>query len=131
LTTARVKDSTAAPRSEEANPMAVDIKKLFNEELPAALGRNAEDAKTIGARYQISITGPTGGDWNVDVSSTGPSCKPGSGPADCTIVVSDEDFQKLIENPWANGMTLFFAGKLKLTGNPMLATKLQKLFSYK
>ncbi|MDB5215675.1 MAG: hypothetical protein JWO86_3602, partial [Myxococcaceae bacterium] len=29
--------------------MAVDIKKLFNEELPAALTKNAEDARTIGA----------------------------------------------------------------------------------
>lgn len=111
--------------------MALDIKKFFNDELPAALARNAEDAKTVGARYQISITGPTGGDWNVDVSPSGPFCKPGTGPADCTIVVSDEDFQKLIENPGPNGMTLFFAGKLKLTGNPMLATKLEKLFSYK
>jgi putative sterol carrier protein len=111
--------------------MAVDIKKLFNDELPAALARNADDAKTIGAKYQMNITGPTGGEWNIDVSPTGPSCKPGTGPADCTIVVSDEDFQKLVENPAVNGMPLFFAGKLKLTGNPMLATKLQKLFSYK
>ena len=111
--------------------MAVDIKKLFNDELPAALARNADDARTIGAKYQINITGPTGGEWNIDVSSSGPSCTPGSAAADCTLAVSDEDFQKLIENPAVNAMPLFFAGKLKLTGNPMLATKLQKLFSYR
>ena len=29
------------------------------------------------------------------------------------------------------GMQLFFAGKLKVAGNQMLAMKLQKLFSYK
>jgi putative sterol carrier protein len=110
--------------------MAVDIKKLFNEDLPAALAKNAEDAKTIGAKYQWNITGPTGGEWSIDVSSTGPSCKAGSGPADCTISISDEDFQKLVENPQANGMQLFFAGKLKVAGNQMLAMKLQKLFSY-
>jgi penicillin-binding protein 1A len=40
-------------------------------------------------------------------------------------------FQKLHENPQANGMQLFFAGKLKVSGNQMLAMKLQKLFSYK
>jgi putative sterol carrier protein len=111
--------------------MAVDIKKLFNEELPAALAKNAEDAKTIGAKFQMNITGPTGGEWNVDVSSSGASCKPGNGPADCTITISDEDFQKLVENPQANGMQLFFAGKLKVAGNQMLAMKLQKLFGYK
>ncbi len=109
--------------------MAVDIKKLFNDELPAALGRNADDAKTIGAKYQMNVTGE--GEWNIDVSATGPACKPGSGPADCTITIASEDFQKLVENPQANGMQLFFAGKLKVAGNQMLAMKLQKLFGYK
>jgi putative sterol carrier protein len=111
--------------------MAVDIKKLFNDELPAALAKNADDAKTIGAKFQINVTGSNGGEWNIDVTSSGPSCKPGSGAADCTIAISDEDFQKLYENPAANGTTLFFSGKLKLTGNQMLAMKLQKLLSYK
>jgi putative sterol carrier protein len=111
-------------------PMAVDIKQLFNETLPAALSKNAEEAKTIGAKFQMNISGPTGGEWNVDVSSTGPACKPGTGDADCTIGISDEDFQRLVENPQANGMQLFFAGKLKVTGNPLLAMKLQKLLSF-
>jgi putative sterol carrier protein len=109
--------------------MAVDVKKLFNEELPAALKKNADDAKTIGAKYQMNITGE--GEWNIDVTSTGPECKAGQGPADCTITIAAEDFQKLVENPQANGMQLFFAGKLKVAGNQMLAMKLQKLFSYK
>jgi putative sterol carrier protein len=108
--------------------MAVDIKQLFNETLPAALGRNVEDAKTVGAKYQMNITGE--GEWYIDVSSTGPSCKPGSGPADCTITIASEDFQKLVENPQANGMSLFFAGKLKVSGNQMLAMKLNKVFGY-
>ena len=110
--------------------MTVDIKKLFNEDLPAALGRNAEDARTIAAKYQMNITGE--GEWYIDVSSTGPICKSGTdAAADCTITIAAEDFQKLVENPQANGMQLFFAGKLKVTGNQMLAMKLQKLFSYK
>ena len=109
--------------------MAVDTKKLFNEDLPAALAKNAEDAKTIGAKYQMNITGE--GSWFIDVSATGPRCVPGEEPADCTITITSEDFQKLIENPQQNGMQLFFAGKLKIVGNNMLAMKLNKLFSYK
>ncbi len=109
--------------------MAVDIKKLFNEELPAALAKNADDAKTIGAKYQMNVTGE--GEWSIDVSATGPACVPGNNPADCTITIASEDFQKLIENPQANGMQLFFAGKLKVAGNNVLAMKLQKLFAYK
>lgn len=109
--------------------MAVDIKKLFNEELPAQLSKNAEDAKTIGAKYQMNITGE--GEWFVDVSSTGPSCKAGKGEADCTITIAADDFQKLMENPQQNGMQLFFQQKLKVDGNTGLALKLQKLFGYK
>jgi putative sterol carrier protein len=109
--------------------MAVDVKKLFNEDLPSALEKNKDDAKTIGAKYQMNITGE--GEWNIDVSESGPSCKAGTGPADCTITIAADDFQKLVENPQQNGMQLFFAGKLKVTGNQMLAMKLQKLFGFK
>ena len=108
--------------------MAVDIKKIFNEDLPAGLAKNAEDAKTIGAKYQMNITGE--GSWFIDVSATGPSCVPGEQAADCTLTIAADDFQKLIENPQQNGMQLFFAGKLKVGGNNMLAMKLNKLFSY-
>ena len=109
--------------------MAVDIQKLFNEELPAAMEKNPDAAKAIGAKYQINIKGDDGGEWYIDCSDSGPACKsenPGS--ADCTIDIASEDFQKLVENPQANGMSLFFSGKLKVAGNQMLAMKLQKLF---
>lgn len=107
--------------------MAVDIQKLFNEELPAAIAKNPEGAKAIGAKYQINVSGA--GEWFIDASSSGPSAEAGNpGGADCTISIAAEDFQKLYENPQANGMQLFFAGKLKVTGNQMLAMKLQNLF---
>ncbi|MBK6692360.1 MAG: SCP2 sterol-binding domain-containing protein [Myxococcales bacterium] len=109
--------------------MPVDIQKLFNDDLPAALLRNAEDARTIGAKFQMNITGA--GEWNIDVSASGPACKAGSDAADCTITIEADDFQKLMENPQANGMQLFFQGKLKVGGNQMLAMKMQKLFQYK
>jgi putative sterol carrier protein len=109
--------------------MAVDIQKLFNEDLPSAIAKNPEAAKQIGATYQMNITGEGGGEWYIDVSPTGPKAEAANpGTAECTITISVEDFHKLLENPQANGMTLFFAGKLKLAGNTMLAMKLQKLF---
>ena len=107
--------------------MAVDIKKLFNEELPAGIAKNPEAAKLIGAKFQICIAGE--GEWYIDASDSGPKAEEGNpGGADCTIRIAAEDFQKLLENPQANGMQLFFGGKLKVDGNPMLAMKLQKLF---
>lgn len=110
--------------------MAVDIQKLFNVDLPAALEKNAAEAREIGAKYQINVTGEGGGEWFIDVSASGPKAEAGNpGTADCTIGVTSEDFQKLHENPEANGMQLFFAGKLKVQGNQMLAMKLKKLFA--
>lgn len=108
--------------------MAVDIAKLFNEDLPARLARNSEEAKAINARFQINVTGA--GSWNADLTSTGPRVTQGEAPADCTVTVSADDFQKLIENP-AIGPQLFFSGKLKISGNQMLGLKLQKIFSLK
>ncbi len=110
--------------------MAVDIQNLFNEILPPAVIKNEAAAKEIGAKYQINVTGDGGGEWFIDCSASGPKVEKGNpGGADCTITLTAEDFQKLHENPQANGMQLFFAGKLKVAGNQMLAMKLQKLFA--
>jgi putative sterol carrier protein len=110
--------------------MAVDIQKLFNEELAGALQRNPGAAGDIGAKYQINISGDGGGQWFIDCTPGNPRAEAGNpGGADCTIEMSADDFQKLFENPQANGMQLFFAGKLKVSGNQMLAMKLQKLFA--
>ena len=48
--------------------MAVDIPKLFNEQLPAMLSKNSEEAKSINATYQMNITGA--GSWFLDLTST-------------------------------------------------------------
>ena len=106
--------------------MPLDIPRLFNEQLPAVLSKNAAEAQSINTTYQMNITGA--GSWHLDLTQRGPTVTPGEKPAECTVTISAEDFQKLQENPSA-GMGLFFSGKLKVTGNPMLGMKLQKLFS--
>ncbi len=108
--------------------MATNVCELFNTTLPAALTEHADDAKTVGAKFQFNIAGA--GEWNVDLTASGPSCTPGSGKADCTVSLAEADFQTLLENPSANAMKLFFNGKLKVTGNQMLGMKLSKIFAY-
>lgn len=110
--------------------MTVDIRHLFNEHLPGALRRNAQDARTFDATFQLNIKGA--GEWFIDTVSDPPICAEGNpGHADCTLTLSASDFQKLHENPQANGMSLYFARRLEIRGNPMLAMKLARLFSYK
>jgi hypothetical protein len=110
--------------------MAVDVKKLFNEDLKGALERNPAEAKKIGGVYQMNVTGA--GTWTIDLSkdppsvAEGPAANPGA-----TIDIAEPDFQTLYANPQAEGMKLFFAGKLKVKGNQMLAMNLPKLMALK
>jgi hypothetical protein len=108
---------------------AHDAQQLFNHDVPAALQKNPAAAQQIGAVYLFKITGDGGGEWTVDLKSETPSCKPGAhGTPQCTIEVAHEDFKSMLGNQ-AMGMQLYFQGKLKVTGDPLLATKLQKLFT--
>lgn len=102
---------------------------LFNQQVPEALSKFPDKAKEIGAIYLFKITGDDGGTWTVDLAGAPPSCTSGDkGNAQCTIEVAHADFKQMLSNP-ALGMQLYFQGKLRVTGDPMLATKLQKLFS--
>jgi putative sterol carrier protein len=108
--------------------MPKDASDLFDNKLPAQLAANPDKAKAVGAKYAFKITGEGGGEWTVDLAGAVPSVKQGiDGPANCTIEVAHEDFKNMLSNP-AAGMQLFFAGKLRVTGDMMLATKLQQLF---
>jgi SCP-2 sterol transfer family len=119
----------ATPEKRDYN-LAVDIQKLFNEDLPAQFAKNPDQVKAIGGKFQLNITGDGGGEWFIDASDTGPSVMPGQGPAaDITITIGAEDFEKLQENPQTNGMALFNGGKMIIQGNAMLGMKLVNLFT--
>jgi hypothetical protein len=104
-------------------------KELFDEQLPAALAKHPDKAKAVNAVYLFKIAGEGGGDWTVDLTADPPTCTSGdSGKAQCTIEVAHEDFKAMLGNPQV-GMQLYFQGKLKVSGDPMLATKLQQFLT--
>ena len=110
--------------------MTVDVKKLFNEDLKGAIERNKDAARKIGGIYQMNVGGA--GSWYIDLAADPPVCSEGTHSAPgATIDIAEPDFQTLIKNPQSEGMKLFFAGKLKVKGNQMLAMNLQKLFALK
>jgi hypothetical protein len=87
-----------------------------------------DDARKIGGKYQLNISGEGGGSWSIDLVANPPTSAAGTvTDAQVTIDVAAADFQTLVADPGA-GMKLFFAGKLKVKGNQMLAMNLQKLF---
>ena len=82
----------------------------------------------VAAIYLFKIAGDDGGTWTVDLVSNPPTCLPGpQGTPQCTIEASDSDFRSMIDGGMQAAMQLFFSGKLKVSGDPNLATKLSKL----
>ena len=103
-----------------------DAKTSFEKEIPERISNDPDKAKTVGAIYLFKITGDDGGEWTVDLKED-PGVKQGDqGNAECTIEVSSDDWKTISENP-SQAMQLYFQGKLKVSGNAMLATKLQQI----
>jgi len=118
-------------QAEVAVPL-VDIKKLFDIELPAALAKNAAKAsKELAATFQLNVTGPTGGQWHVSALFA-PTCKPGQAPADVTVTMSDLDFQALMASPHRayTAARMGAVGKMKIEGSLAVAMRLEKLLGY-
>lgn len=105
----------------------MDIPKLFETDLANAMTVKPDVVQRIGVKYQFNIQGDGGGEWFVDASPSGPKVERGNpGDAQCTITISAADFEQLWQNP-SSGMNLFFSGRLKISGDTMLAMKFQDL----
>jgi hypothetical protein len=108
--------------------MATSVKAFFDQKVPGVLKTNPEKAKDVTAIYLFKISGADGGTWTVDLLSSPPTCLAGvHGTAQCTIEATDADFSSMIDGGMQAAMQLFFTGKLKVSGDPNLATKLSKL----
>jgi len=105
-----------------------DAQELFDHLVPEGLKLHPEKARELNAIYCFKVTGDGGGEWTVDLTANPPTCIKGdAGKAQCTVEVSNEDFKTMLGDPNA-GMQLYFQGKLRVSGDPMLAMKLQQLF---
>jgi putative sterol carrier protein len=109
--------------------MPKDAKELFDVLVPEAIKKFPDKAKEVNAIYCFKITGDGGGTWTLNLASDPPTCVQGeTGNAQCTVEVSHDDFKSMFTDPQV-GMQLYFQGKLKVSGNAMLATKLQQILS--
>ncbi|MBX7196789.1 MAG: SCP2 sterol-binding domain-containing protein [Sandaracinaceae bacterium] len=104
-----------------------DAQSDFGTRLPTKISGNPDEAKAIGAVFLFKITGDGGGTWTVDCKNN-PGVRAGEEPADVTLELTAADWATISTNPGA-AMQLYFTGKLKVSGNAMLATKLQKLLA--
>jgi len=107
-------------------PTAKDI---FDVKIPAALKQFPDKARELNAIYCMKVTGDGGGLWTINLQADPPTALPVTPVnSQCAIEMANEDFAAMLENPRA-GMQLYFQGKLKVVGDPMLATRMTKLLS--
>jgi putative sterol carrier protein len=109
--------------------MPKDAVELFDVLVPQGLKQFPEKAREVNAIYAFKISGEGGGDWTCDLTKDPPTCERGdNGTAQCTVEVAHDDFKQMLADPNA-GMQLYFQGKLRVSGDPMLAMKLQQFFA--
>jgi putative sterol carrier protein len=97
--------------------------------VPEGLKRFPDKAREVNAIYCFKIAGEGGGDWTVDCTADPPTVVKGdTGAGQCTIEVTHDDFKSMLADPNA-GMQLYFQGRLRVSGDPMLAMKLQQFCS--
>ena len=104
-----------------------DIKEVFTR-MPEAF--NASAAQGMDAVFQVDITEQGGGKWHVVVKDG--ACQVNEGTDDTpnvTLTMSSETWLAIV-NKELNGIQAFISGKLKASGDIMLAQRIQQLFEF-
>lgn len=105
-----------------------DAKTSFTQDIPNRITDNPDKAKAVDAIFLFHITGDDGGTWTVNLKDAPGVTEGDAGNAQCTIETTSENWVQISENP-AAAMQLYFSGELKVSGDAMLATKLQEILS--
>jgi len=96
------------------------------EAMGQAIEKHPDIAKKINAVYQFNITGPHATTYTLDLKNgkiyKGPPVAPTTKP-ECTMTVSDDDYFDMATGK-IDSQTAFLKGKVKITGNILLAQKL-------
>lgn len=101
------------------------VKEYF-ETLPERF--KAEAAKSIQAVFQFELAGDGGGTYHVNVDHGKMQVVEGAHPTPtATLKMNGDDYVKMA-NGQLNGAMAFMKGQMKVTGNVLLAQKMQAIF---
>ncbi len=117
----------AAPAPAAPVPAVPAAAAIF-ERMAARVAADPNLPAKVNAVFQFNLAGEQGGSWVVDMKGAGEVRAGTAANPDCTIAMSETDFVALAEGK-LNPMAAFSSGRLKITGNPMIAMKLQSLFA--
>jgi putative sterol carrier protein len=91
---------------------------------------NPSNAQGLDAVFQYNITGDGGGMWHVVVKDGACQVNTGTHPSPSVTLTLDAETWLGMVNKEINGMQAFMSGKLQVSGDIMLAQKIESLFSY-
>jgi len=104
----------------------VSTVKEYFDTLPARFVPTA--AKGLNAIFQFELSGEGGGTYHVTVTDGTMHVEEGPVPTPSAVLkMSGENYVKMA-NGELNGAMAFMKGQLKVTGNVMLAQKMQAIF---
>ena len=103
-----------------------DAQTSFTQDIPRSIESDLEKARAVDAVFLFKVNGEGGGVWTVNMKDAPGVSEGDSGGAECTIELSTDDWKAMTDKPGA-AMQFFMQGKIKVTGNALLATKLQSV----
>jgi 3-hydroxyacyl-CoA dehydrogenase/3a,7a,12a-trihydroxy-5b-cholest-24-enoyl-CoA hydratase len=121
--------AAAAPAATAAPAPAAAPDKLTSADVFVAIRdyieKTADIVGKVATVFQFNLKGPDSS-WSVDVKNGKGSVTAGTAPADVTLELADDDFLAMTSGA-ADPQKLYFAGKLKISGNVMASQKLMFL----
>ena len=101
-------------------------KEFFDSYLPTKISGDKDTAGAVGAIFLFTLTGDGGGQWTVNLKDEVGVKSGDAGNSECSLECTTSDWEQIQAQP-QTAMQLYFEGKLKVSGNVMLATKLQQI----
>jgi len=106
-----------------------DSKVSFTEVIPAKIARDPARARSVGGVFVFRISGDGGGVYTLDLKDdVGVREGETVTDPDCIIEISNDVWRQMSDTP-TQAMQFYFDGKMKVTGNVVLALKLQPVIS--
>jgi len=113
---------------ESQKPMSSNTPALVFAQINQRIAADPGIVQKVNVVYQFNVLGDDGGQWTVDLKNAAGEVRTGvQEDADCVISIEDIDLIALAAGQ-LNAVAAFMQGRIKVAGNPMLATKLQYLF---
>jgi hypothetical protein len=112
---------------------AFDIGQYFNSTLQGLLTALSKPLRP-GTKFQLTVTGPSGGVWYVDTTGgTGAVSVTPLDSIDCSMTIADTDFMNVMTataGPSTEFIREYMAGKVVVTGSvPLAVTRFARILS--